>query len=119
MTAKDMDNRGVTDLLCAMTALAYDDYVNGGILLNESVYEINSGVIRLISVRGKRFGAYTSHQRTALNAKVRFYSSAKSFLEGTRMGDYLLEQAKKDIEKGNYRGNRKTVAFNKYEGVNV
>ena len=117
MNAREMDNVGVSDLMCAMVALAYDDYVNGAILLKNSVYEVNSGVIRLIWVNGKRFGEYSSHQRTTLNAKIRNYTSALAFLQDTRLGDYLLERAEVDIAKGKHRGVRKTVAFNAYEGV--
>lgn len=117
MNAAELDNRGVIDLMCAMTALAYDDYVNGAILLKNSDYEVKSGVIKLLYVNGRKFESYTSHQRTTMNAKVRNFTSAKLFLQDTRVGDYLLEHAEKDIEKGKHRGVRKTVAFDVYEGV--
>lgn len=117
MNAVEMDNRGVIDLMSAMTALAYDDYVNGAILLNESEYEEKNGVIKLISVKGKSINLYNRAKKSTMNSKIRYYCTAKKFLEGTRLGDYLIEQAQKDIEKGKHRGVRKTVAFDAYEGV--
>lgn len=114
----EFSDRSVTDLMCAMVALAYDDYVNGAILLNNSEYETNSGVVKLLRVDGKEFKKYSRHQQTDLNSRARNYATAKMFLEGTRLGDYLLWKAKADIEKGKYRGSRKTIAFDMYEGVN-
>ena len=117
MNAVDMDNRGVIDLLSAMTALAYDDYVNGGILLENSRYEVKKDVIRLIEVYGKPIELYRRTKKTEFNDKVKFYTSAKKYLEGTRLGDYLLQQGDKEIEKGKHRSVRKTVAFNTFEGA--
>ena len=116
MNAVDLDNRGVLDLLSAITALAYDDYVNGAILLRHSLYEEKNGVIKLIEVKGKSIESYRRSKKSEFNCRVKYYSSAKRFLENTRIGDYLLQQAEKDIAKGKHRGVRKTVHV--YEGVN-
>ena len=117
MNAAELDNRGVIDLMSAMTALAYDDYVNGAILLKESEYEVRNGVVRLTYVRGRKFESYTSHQRTVMNAKVQYFSTAKMFLEGTRLGDYLLEYAEKDIADGKRKRTRKYTTLDRFEGV--
>lgn len=117
MNAAEMDNRGVSDLMCAMVALAYDDYVNGAILLKNSRYEVKNGVISLIEVNGRNINFYNRAKRSSLNIKVRNYTSAKKFLEGTRLGDYLLEHAEKDIADGKHKRTRKYASLDRLEGV--
>ena len=101
-----LEDSAVKNLLSAMTSLAYDDYVNGAILLNNSQYEVHNGVVNLISVNGKQYKSFTSDQKTTLNSMTNNYATAKMFFEGTRLGEYLLGKAEEEIKVGKYRRTR-------------
>lgn len=96
----------VTDLLNAMTALAYDDYVNGGILLKNSEYLEKNGNIILVSVKGRPIEAYTRHQQYAMHNKVYLYTTARIYFENTRLGNYLIRKGDQEIAEGHSRRTR-------------
>lgn len=94
---------GVTDLLKAMTALAYDDYVNGGILLKNSEYLVKNGNIILVSVKGRPIETYSRHQQYMLHNKAYLYTTAKNYFEDTRLGSYLIRKGDQEIAEGHSR----------------
>ena len=90
----------------AMTALAYDDYVNGGILLKNSQYEETNGNIKLISVKGRPLNTFSRHQQYMFINKVYLYKTAKIYFEDTRLGNYLIRKGDKEIAEGKPRRTR-------------
>ena len=109
-----LENSAVKNLLCAMTSLAYDDYVNGGVLLSQSEYEIHDGVINLISINGKPYKSFGGRKRNYLNSMTNNYSTAKKFFEDTELGEYLLKKADEEIKLGKYRRTRR-IEEDRYE----
>ena len=70
-----MTDEGAYNLLIAITGCAYKDYLIG-------LKMIHTEYIR------------KTHK---VEQMIRNYETAKAFLEGTSMGDYLIGQAEKDI----------------------
>ena len=74
-TKENYFSEGVANLLIAFTVQAYDDYVNGGILLQKSEYEVNNGVVKLLSVNGRKPKANEEN-------KIKYYSWSLMSLAG-------------------------------------
>lgn len=75
-----MTDEGAYNLLIAITGCAYKDYFNG-------LRMIHAGYFR------------KTHKVEQI---IKNYETAKMFLEGTSMGDYLIGQAEKEIFGRNY-----------------
>ena len=72
-----MTDEGAYNLLIAITERAYKDYVIG---------------LKLMRTNFRK----KSHQ---VDRMMREYETAKQFLEGTEMGDYLIKRAEQSIRR--------------------
>ena len=91
---------GTVRLLVALTNAAYNDYVNGGLLLKHSEYEVNSGVIKLLKVNNRK---PTSKEKNL----VKYYAWSLMYFEDTNWGKYLMRKGDEAIRAGERRGIKK------------
>ena len=84
----------------ALTNAAYNDYVNGGLLLKHSEYTTNSGVITLIKVNDRK---PTSKEKNL----IKYYAWSVMYFEGTNWGEYLMRKGNEAIREGRRRGIKK------------
>lgn len=96
-TKENYFSEGVANLLIAFTVQAYDDYVNGGILLQKSEYEVNNGVVKLLSVNGRKPKANEEN-------KIKYYSWSLMYFSGTKYGEWLIRKGNEEIRAGHHRG---------------
>ena len=79
-----MTDEGAYNLLIAITERAYKDYVIG------------------LKLMRTNFRKKTHH----LEQMMKHYETARIFLEDTQMGDYLLQQAEKEVKNERLQSNR-------------
>ena len=72
-----MTDEGAYNLLIAITERAYKDYVIGLKLMKTGFRKRTHNVIQMMGD----------------------YETAKAFLEGTKMGEYLMKRAEEEIKK--------------------
>lgn len=91
----ELNNEGVVNLMIALTERAYADYVLAGIRLKDCEYEEVNGVIHVTKFGGHNVG--DGRKRRAIDNKLRLYSTAKAFFEGTSWGEYLMRKGNEEI----------------------
>ena len=97
MRARDMCDEGVANLLTAFTISAYDDYVNGGILLQRAEFETTNGVIKLLTVNGRK-------PKPREESLVKYYIWSKKYFDGAKYGEWLIRKGNEEIRAGHHRG---------------
>lgn len=102
-----LNDKGVENLMIAITERAYADFVLGEILLKRCEYEESDGVIHVTKVDGHNVG--DGRKRRAIDNKLRLYSTAKSFFEGTNWGEYLMRKGKEEVAGNKFQ--RKTRRY--------
>lgn len=96
----ELSDKGIENLMIAVTERAYADYVLGGLLLKRCEYEEVNGVIHVTKFGGHNVG--DGRRRRAIDNKLRLYSTAKSFFEGTSWGEYLMRKGNEEIAGNNF-----------------
>lgn len=79
-----MTDEGAYNLLIAITERAYKDYVIG------------------LKLMRTNFRKKTHH----VELMMKHYETARIFLKGTKMGDFLLQQAEKEVKSERLQSNR-------------
>ena len=106
-SAEKLYDEGVANLLTAFIISAYDDYVNGGLLLKRSEYETKNGVIKLHSVNGRKPTAKEDNL-------IKYYTWSVKYFEDTKYGLWLMRKGNEQIAEGKHRGiNRNTILKNR------
>lgn len=91
----ELNNEGVVNLMIALTERAYADYVIAGIRLKDCEYEIQDGVIHVMSVHGRPIKDKWEQNR--LDRTAQLYNTAKMFFEGTKWGEYFIRKGNEEI----------------------
>lgn len=97
MSTSEFLSEGVANLLIAFTVQAYDDYVNGGILLNRSEFEIRDGVVKLLSVNNRK-------PRANEENIIKYYTWSLTYFKDTKYGEWLIRKGDEEIKAGHHRG---------------
>lgn len=97
MSREEYFSEGVANLLIAFTVQAYDDYVNGGILLKKAEYEVRTGVIKLIRVNDRK-------PKPNEENLIMYYSWSLNYFNGTKYGEWLIRKGNEEIKAGHHRG---------------
>lgn len=93
----ELNNEGVVNLMIALTERAYADYVIAGIRLKDCEYEIQDGVIHVLSIHGRP--VKDKWEQNRVDRAAQLYNTARMFFEDTKWGEYLMRKGNEEIEK--------------------
>lgn len=91
----ELNNEGVVNLMIALTERAYADYVLAGIRLKDCEYEIQDGVIHVLSIHGRP--VKDKWEQNRVDRAAQLYNTARMFFEGTKWGEYLMRKGNEEI----------------------